>query len=138
MQRYNEQLALSNQQLEMQMLSHSSLQVQSPNATGFPSLAEMRVLEEVAHSTAELASALGLESISLTSLAKEGANHLAVHSLSGTSVKDSRQLQFQQNPEHAKMWGQRIARELKEVLTHAEKAIKLKTTEASEAKRLLK
>ena len=74
----------------MQMLSHSSLQVQSPNATGFPSLPEMRVLEEVAHSTAELASALGLESISLTSLAKEGANHLAVHSLSGTSVKDSR------------------------------------------------
>ena len=50
----------------------------------------MRVLEEVAHCSAGLASALGMDTISLTSLAKEGANHLAVHSLSGTSMKDSR------------------------------------------------
>ena len=36
------------------------------------------------------------------------------------------------------MWGQRMAKELQEVLSTAEKVIKVKTTEASEAKRLLK
>ena len=56
----------------------------------YPSLPEMRVLEEVALSTAGLAAALGLDNVGLQSLAKEGANHLAVQSLSGTSMKDSR------------------------------------------------
>ena len=79
-----------------------------------------------------MAALAGPEGGVLLSLAKEGAGHLAAQRLR----KDGRS--SQESSEHAQDWGERVKREMLGVLAASEKARRLKTTEASEARRLLK
>ncbi len=122
----------------MQISELSVASLPNPPTAAQSSTPEMGALQEVASNALGLASALGMDGWALSTLAKEGTNHLGMLSLSGSSVKDSRQLQYAPNGEHAQEWGHRMAKELMEVIGAAEKALRLKTTEAAEAKRLLK